>query len=76
MSSFLVYNYTKNEPYVIFGGAFLGLCAGLLWTAQGSVLMAYPLETQKGKYISIFWVIFNMGAGGYKISKVATTVLI
>ncbi|KAM0719509.1 hypothetical protein Q7P37_003638 [Cladosporium fusiforme] len=62
VSSFLVYNYTQNEPYVIFGGAFLGLCAGLLWTAQGTVLMSYPAESQKGKYISIFWVIFNMGA--------------
>lgn len=47
--------------FVIAAGAILGICAGLLWTAQGSMMMAYPTEAQKGKFIGIFWSIFNLG---------------
>ena len=47
--------------FVIAAGAILGFCAGLLWTAQGSLMLAYPTEDQKGKFISIFWSIFNLG---------------
>ncbi|KAI0427015.1 major facilitator superfamily domain-containing protein [Xylaria sp. FL1042] len=60
-ASFLCYNHTKNEGFVTFAGAFLGVSAGLLWTAQGAIMMAYPLEKSKGRYISSFWVIFNAG---------------
>jgi hypothetical protein len=28
--------------FVIAAGAVLGICAALLWTAQGSLMMAYP----------------------------------
>ncbi|KAI1102030.1 MFS general substrate transporter [Jackrogersella minutella] len=61
-ASFLCYNHTKNVGFVIFAGAFLGLCAGLLWTAQGAIMMSYPPEQSKGRYISWFWIIFNFGA--------------
>jgi len=47
---------------VIFAGALLGVCAGLLWTAQGAIMMSYPTEDLKGRYISWFWMIFNLGA--------------
>ncbi|KAJ2992392.1 hypothetical protein NUW58_g2185 [Xylaria curta] len=60
-ASFLCYNHTQNEGFVIFAGAFLGFCAGLLWTAQGAIMMSYPMEQSKGRYISSFWVIFNAG---------------
>ena len=60
-ASFLCYNHTRNLGFVVFAGAFLGLCAGLLWTAQGAVMMAYPPENRKGRYISWFWIIFNCG---------------
>jgi hypothetical protein len=46
---------------MIAAGAVLGLCAGLLWTAQGSLMLAYPTEDQKGGFIGIFWSIFNLG---------------
>lgn len=46
----------------IFAGALLGVCAGLLWTAQGTIMVSYPMEAHKGKYFAIFWGIFNMGA--------------
>lgn len=48
--------------FVIASGAILGLCAGLLWTAQGSLMLAYPTEGQKGKFIGTFWAVFNLGA--------------
>ena len=61
-ASFLSYNHNQNRGFVVFAGAFLGVCAGLLWTAQGTIMMAYPPEDRKGRYISYFWVIFNLGA--------------
>ncbi|POR37108.1 UNC93-like protein [Tolypocladium paradoxum] len=61
-ASFLSYSHTQNIGFVIFAGAFLGVCAGLLWTAQGAIMMSYPSENSKGRYISWFWIIFNLGA--------------
>ncbi|KAK4033706.1 major facilitator superfamily domain-containing protein [Parachaetomium inaequale] len=61
-ASFLSYNHNQNHGFVVFAGAFLGVCAGLLWTAQGTIMMAYPPEEKKGRYISYFWIIFNFGA--------------
>ncbi|PNY22488.1 UNC93-like protein [Tolypocladium capitatum] len=46
----------------IFAGVLLGICAGLLWTAQGTIMISYPNEAQKGRYFAWFWGIFNMGA--------------
>jgi MFS family permease len=53
--------HSNTGPFVIASGAILGICAGLLWTAQGSLMLAYPTENQKGRFIGIFWSIFNMG---------------
>ncbi|CAI6097107.1 unnamed protein product [Clonostachys chloroleuca] len=61
-ASFLSYNHNQNFGFTVFAGAFLGLCAGLLWTGQGAVMMSYPAEEYKGRYISWFWIIFNSGA--------------
>ncbi|KAL2168394.1 hypothetical protein VTG60DRAFT_7307 [Thermothelomyces hinnuleus] len=61
-ASFLSYNHNQNHGFVVFAGAFLGVCAGLLWTAQGTIMMSYPPEQKKGRYISYFWIIFNFGA--------------
>ncbi|KAF7549882.1 hypothetical protein G7Z17_g6084 [Cylindrodendrum hubeiense] len=61
-ASFLCYSHTENIGFVVFAGALLGVCAGLLWTAQGAIMMSYPPENSKGRYISYFWMIFNTGA--------------
>lgn len=62
IGSYLVVNIHENAGgFVIAAGAILGACAGLLWTAQGSLMLAYPTEDQKGKSIGIFWAIFNLG---------------
>ncbi|KAJ7596262.1 MFS general substrate transporter [Mycena floridula] len=63
IGSYLAMNIHRNAGgFVIAAGAILGICAGLLWTAQGSLMMAYPTEGEKGRFIGIFWAIFNLGA--------------
>ncbi|KAH7073057.1 major facilitator superfamily domain-containing protein [Paraphoma chrysanthemicola] len=62
VSAFLCFNHTQNLGYVVFSGMLLGCCAGILWSAQGAIMMSYPSERMKGRYISWFWIIFNMGA--------------
>ena len=61
VSSFLCFKHTSNWGFSIFAGALLGVCAGLLWSAQGAIMMSYPTERMKGRYISWFWMIFNLG---------------
>lgn len=61
-SSYLCYKHTSNRGYTYFAGALLGCCAGILWSAQGAIMMSYPPEKDKGRYISWFWMIFNLGA--------------
>jgi hypothetical protein len=46
---------TGTEWFVIFGGAIQGITAALLWSAQGEIMMSYPLEKDKGKMFGIFW---------------------
>lgn len=62
IGAFLSYNINANQGFVIAAGAILGICASLLWTAQGALMLSYPTEKQKGRFISVFWVIFNLGA--------------
>ncbi|KAE8442901.1 hypothetical protein EG329_002573 [Mollisiaceae sp. DMI_Dod_QoI] len=62
VSSYLCYNHTKNFGYIVFSGLLLGCCAGILWSAQGAIMMSYPPERLKGRFISWFWIIFNLGA--------------
>jgi len=62
IASILSYNHNQNAGFLIFAGTLLGVCAGLLWTAQGAVMLAYPPEGSKGRYISVSWMIFNLGA--------------
>ncbi|KAJ7731927.1 MFS general substrate transporter [Mycena maculata] len=62
IASFLSLNiHPGAKAFVITAGAILGICAGLLWTAQGSLMLAYPTEGDKAKFITVFWAIFNMG---------------
>lgn len=47
--------------FLILAGGILGITAALLWSAQGSIMMAYPLEKDKGRSFTLFWAIFQMG---------------
>lgn len=59
--SLVVSNHKNVSGFNIFAGALLGVCAGLLWTAQGTIMLSYPLEEEKGRYWAWFWAIFNVG---------------
>ena len=59
--SLLVSVHADVYGFNIFAGALLGVCAGLLWTAQGTIMLSYPTEGQKGRYFAWFWMIFNLG---------------
>lgn len=48
--------------FLIFAGAILGVTAALLWSAQGCIMMSYPLEKDKGKSFGVFWAIFQFGS--------------
>ncbi|KAL0074477.1 hypothetical protein J3Q64DRAFT_1816344 [Phycomyces blakesleeanus] len=37
------------------------LCTGVFWSAQGAIMMSYPEEKNKGKYVAVFWALFNFG---------------
>lgn len=62
VASYLSFSHNQNIGFSTFAGALLGVCAGLLWCAQGAIMMSYPPEQSKGRYISWFWMIFNLGA--------------
>lgn len=47
--------------WILIASATLGICAALTWTAQGTLIMAYPTPEKKGSYFSYFWIIFNAG---------------
>lgn len=47
--------------FLILSGGILGVTAALLWSAQGAIMMAYPLEKDKGRSFTLFWSIFQMG---------------
>ncbi|GAA5878115.1 hypothetical protein JCM16303_002851 [Sporobolomyces ruberrimus] len=61
MGSLLNYNIHETSGFVIAAGAILGVCAGLLWTAQGSLTLSYATEATKGRLFALFWMIFNLG---------------
>ncbi|CAG8458931.1 851_t:CDS:10 [Diversispora eburnea] len=50
--SLLYYNHVKGEVFPIFAGGILGL---------GAIMMSYPNESDKGKFIGVFWAVFNLG---------------
>ncbi|KAF9114602.1 hypothetical protein BGX27_010358 [Mortierella sp. AM989] len=55
----------KDDDHSIYpplAGILIGLGAGLIWVTQGAMMMSYPTEDNKGKYISCFWAIYNLGA--------------
>ncbi|CAJ0633283.1 5077_t:CDS:2, partial [Entrophospora sp. SA101] len=58
-ASLLYYNHKESESFVVAAGAILG--AALIWTGQGAIMLSYPKESNKGKYIGLFWMIFNLG---------------
>ncbi|KAF9219175.1 MFS general substrate transporter [Gyrodon lividus] len=62
IASYLATNIHPGfDDFVVVAGAILGVCAALLWTAQGSLMMSYPTEAQKGMFIGVFWSVLSLG---------------
>ena len=70
--SLLNYNHAKTgkdsvtdsaRAFFIASGAILGVGASFLWIVQGAIMTTYVSESQKGRAIAAFWIIFNLGGG-------------
>ena len=61
--SLLHFNHHSNGAFVIASGAILGVGASFIWVVQGAIMTTYVEESQKGRAIATFWVIFNLGGG-------------
>ncbi|KAI5460817.1 putative MFS transporter [Mariannaea sp. PMI_226] len=61
--SLLNFNHHDNGAFVIASGAILGIGASFLWIVQGAMMTTYVVESQKGRAIAAFWIIFNLGGG-------------
>lgn len=44
--------YAESSGFSIFSGTLLGICACLLWCAQGATMVSYPDKDSKGICIS------------------------
>ncbi|KAJ2299048.1 hypothetical protein IWW55_004297 [Coemansia sp. RSA 2706] len=60
-ASYIYLNHSKNSAFTIASGALLGMGAGILWAAQGMIMVSYPSEQEKGKYIAVMWALLNSG---------------
>lgn len=58
-----LWNFQVNGTrwFLILAGSILGFSAALFWAAQGSLMMSYPREKDKGRSFTVFWVIFQLG---------------
>lgn len=61
--SLLGFNHGISGAFVIAAGAVLGVGASFIWIVQGAIMTTYVDESQKGRAIAVFWVIFNLGGG-------------
>ncbi|KAF6838150.1 major facilitator superfamily transporter [Colletotrichum musicola] len=61
--SLLNFNHNANGAFVIAAGAILGIGSSFIWIVQGAIMTTYVHESQKGRAIAVFWIIFNLGGG-------------
>lgn len=61
VGSLWAYQVHGTSWFFILAGAILGITAALLWSAEGAIMMSYPLEKDKGRSFSLFWTIFQLG---------------
>lgn len=61
LGSLWCFQLNGTRWFLILAGGILGFSASLFWAAQGSVMMSYPMEKDKGRSFTAFWVIFQMG---------------
>ncbi|KAJ1976072.1 hypothetical protein H4R33_006520 [Dimargaris cristalligena] len=57
--SYFIYGLTGHAAIVYVAAVCFGLSITLFWTAQGSLMLSYPTEDHRGKYITTFFVAFS-----------------
>ncbi|RDB23856.1 hypothetical protein Hypma_009037 [Hypsizygus marmoreus] len=60
-SSLYQNNRYGTEWYVIFAAATCGISAGLYWSAEGAIVLAYPEHRKRGRYLAIWLAFKNSG---------------
>lgn len=54
--------YTSNrygtEWFVYLGATACGITAGIFWAAEGAIMISYPIDSQRGRYLA-YWLAFR-----------------
>ncbi|KAL3458990.1 major facilitator superfamily domain-containing protein [Aspergillus heterothallicus] len=53
-------NRYGNEWFVYVGAAACGITAGVFWAAEGAIMISYPVESQRGRYLA-YWLAYRNG---------------
>ncbi|KAL4921343.1 major facilitator superfamily domain-containing protein [Aspergillus aurantiobrunneus] len=59
-ASLYVNNRYGNEWFVYLGATACGITAGVFWTAEGAIMISYPIDTQRGRYLA-YWLTYRNG---------------
>ncbi|KAL9034731.1 MAG: hypothetical protein Q9180_005246 [Flavoplaca navasiana] len=62
VGSLWYFTNTGHQWFPIAAGAFLGLCANLLWTAGAYISFSYSTEGNRGSFISVQWGLLSLFA--------------
>lgn len=62
LACLIIYRQTQAGWVLILGGVTLGILSTVEWTAQGTMMMTYPLLQEKGRNVSYNLTMFNLGA--------------
>ena len=60
-SSLYCNNRFGNEWYVLVGAALCGIGASMFWASEGAIGVGYPSEAQRGRMVSIWLGLRNLG---------------
>ena len=60
VGSLWYFTNTGHQWFPIAAGAFLGLCANLLWTAGAYISFSYSTEGNRGSFISVQWGFLSL----------------
>lgn len=51
-------NKFGTEWFVILGAVICGISAGLYWAAEGAIVLSYPEQHKRGRYLAV-WLFFK-----------------
>ncbi|KAL4960104.1 major facilitator superfamily domain-containing protein [Aspergillus stella-maris] len=51
-------NRYGNEWFVYLGATACGITAGIFWAAEGAIMISYPIDSQRGRYLA-YWLAYR-----------------